>query len=146
MSDVHLFQTPDGGEISFVAGQAQMNDGLETATFLSLWGGNEDDSGLEADDAKQWWANHSEPDLSRRYRSELQFVLNTLPLLPVNLIRFHDAATRDLAWLADSLADSVDVTVTIPALNTIDIGIKIVIDDVLYSFAFTNAARARLTQ
>lgn len=146
MTDVLLRHTENGGDVQFVAGQAVMDDGLFNAVYLSLFGGNDDDSGLEADDRKQWWGNFDEPELTRRNRSETQFLLNSLPLVPANLRRVEDAAARDLEWMTESIADSVVVTASIPALNTINLNVDIVIDDKEYNFAFTESARRRLAQ
>ncbi len=140
MTDVLMTQTADGGEVAFRNGQAVMSEGLETSCLLSLFGGNKLDSGLDADNAKQWWANLSETDAALQYRSQLQHLLATLPLTPANLARFEDAATADLAWLTVSVADSVAVQGSMPALNTIQIDIAIVINGVTTKFTFKNPA------
>lgn len=145
MTDVRLYQTDNGGEIDFVAGQAVMDDGLAASVYLSLFGGNDDDSGLEADEAFEWWGNKSEPDPARKYRSETQFLLNSLPLVPANLRAVEDAAGRDLAWMVDTIASSVEVTASVPALNTFKLDVAIVVDDEKYDFAFTRSARERAT-
>lgn len=145
MTDVLLRHTENGGDVQFVAGQAVMDDGLFNAVYLSLFGGNDEDSGLEADDRKQWWANMEEPDLTRHYRSETQFLLQSLPLVPANLRAVEDAATRDLAWMLDAIASSVEVDASVPALNTIELAIAIVVDDAQYDFAFTRSSRERAT-
>lgn len=125
--DVRLYQKDgDGGEIEFVNGQAVMDDGLETAAYLSLFGGNEDDSGLDGDKPSQWWANVEEPDVTKRYRSETQFLLSSLPLIPANLRRVENAAAADLAWMLETgLASFVSATATMPARNTIKLQLKI---------------------
>jgi phage gp46-like protein len=124
MADVRLYQTADGGEIDFVAGQPVMSDSLETAAYLSLFGGNERDNGLGDDNREQWWGNLSELDLSRRYRSETQNLLRALPLIPANLRRLEEAATRDLAWIVDTgLASAVAARATMPKLNRIALNV-----------------------
>ena len=145
MTDVRLYQTDNGGEIDFVAGRAVMDDGLAASVYLSLFGGNDDDSGLEADEAFEWWGNKSEPDPARKYRSETQFLLNSLPLVPANLRAVEDAAGRDLAWMVDTIASSVEVNASVPALNTFKLDVAIVIDDAKYDFVFTRSARERAT-
>jgi phage gp46-like protein len=121
--DVRLYQTNDGGEIDFVAGQAQMSDGLETAVYLSLFGGNERDSGQDGD----------EP---------LQHLLRSLPATTANLRRIEDAIARDLAWMTDSsLASSVSAEVSVPALNRIDLLVRVEIDGEELKFPFTQAWR-----
>ena len=136
MADVLLEQTPDGGEITIEGGQLEMTDGLETAAFLSCFGGNERDSGLAATDAIQWWGNLGETDDTNKLRSRLQYALNTLPLTPSNLTLFEDAANADLAWLTDSIADSVSVEALMPAKNVVNIHGVIAIDGQLTPFSF----------
>ena len=125
MTDVLLRQTADGGEIDFANGQPALTDGIETAVILSLFGGNEEDSGLEADDAKQWWGNLTEQEPARRFRSETQFLLRSLTATTANLRRVDYAAARDLAWMADSVAVSVEVTASMPAKNQIGLEVAV---------------------
>lgn len=137
MSDVRLFQTNDGGEIEVTNGSVQMCDGLEVAAYLSLFGGNEDDSGLQGDDRKQWWGNLGETEPSKRYRSELQNLVRSLPLVPANLRRIEDAAVRDLSWLtADGTATAITAEASMPAINTVRLQVSIDIDGRVYPFEF----------
>ncbi|HET9954093.1 MAG TPA: hypothetical protein VFQ61_06300 [Polyangiaceae bacterium] len=99
--DVRLTFTLDGAEISVLGGDIVTDDGLETAVMLSLLGGNEQDSGLESDKRRQWWGNFIEADPARRYRSETLYLLNSLPLIPINAKRVAEAAKRDLSWLVE---------------------------------------------
>lgn len=116
--DVKLFQTDDGGEVIIENGVVEMSGGLETAAYLSLFGGNEDI-------LLNWWGNIDEIDPDRQYRSETQNLLQSLPATTGNLIRIEDAAKRDLAWfITKKVASTVSVIVTIPGLNQI----KIIVD------------------
>jgi len=144
MTDVLLSQlTEDGGGITYANGRAVTSDGLETAAYTSLFGGNERDSGLEADDALQWWGNLIEPDEDRKYRSRTQNLLRSLPLVPANLLRIEEAAAADLEWFFTSgLASFVSVTASIPAVNTVRIVVEIVVNNEDFKFVFTEQARA----
>jgi hypothetical protein len=137
MSDVLLFQSVDGGEIRASNGQIELTSGLEVAALLSCFGGNTEDSGLTADDALQWWANHDETNPDKRYRSELQHLLKTLTLIPANLIRFEDAAVHDLSWMQQSVADSVAARATMPGIDQVKVAIAIVINGQTSSFVLT---------
>lgn len=126
--DVQLYQADDGGGIDVTAGIVAMSGGLETAAYLSLFGGNEQDDG-RADNPLQYWGNLSETQLERQYRSETQYLLRSIPAIPANLLRLKDAAKRDLAWLlAVGAATSIDVSVSMPGLNrvliTLTLGIE----------------------
>jgi phage gp46-like protein len=141
MTDVLLRQTDDDGDIEFVNGQAVMSNGLETAAYLSLFGGNDDDSG--GDDTKhlQYWGNLSERDPAKQYRSETQYLLRSIPLVPSNLRRIQDAANRDLAWMTSTgLASAVLVAVSMPALNTVKLDVSIEVDGKLFSLSLTETA------
>lgn len=127
MTDVLLRQTNDGGEITIEAGLALMSDGLETAVYLSLFGGNEDDAGDAAGERVQWWGNLDETEPARTYRSETQNLIRSLPAVPRNLLRIEQAAARDLAWMiASGVAKSVSVSASIPEVNRVVVAVSIV--------------------
>ncbi len=142
MTDVLLRQFNDGGNIDYENGQVITSDGLETAAYLSLWGGNERDSGQQADDPLEWWGNKSELLEERKHRSALQNLMRAIPLVPANLQRFEDAAGTDLEWFVETkLANFVGVIASLPALNTVQIDIEIRILDEIFRFVFTERAR-----
>lgn len=123
--DVLIYQTFDDGEINVTNGLVEMSGGLQTAAYLSLFGGNEDDDGL-ADNAKTWWGNTTETEKSRKYISETQNLLESLPITSGHLLRVEDAAKRDLAWFIDEeVATSVSVSASILGLNMVELAINI---------------------
>jgi phage gp46-like protein len=127
MTDVLLRQTNDGGEITVENGLTLMADGLETAAYLSLYGGNLEDAGDNASKPVQWWGNLDETEPESVYRSETQHLMRALAAVPANLRRFEQAALRDLAWFVDTgVALSVDVSARIPALNRVKLDVTIV--------------------
>lgn len=135
--DAYLFNTLDGGEIEYLNGTLTLSDGLYTAVYLSLFGGNEEDSGQQATERKQWWGNFGEELAERRYRSETQYALNTLPAIPANLPLIDDAVGHDLAWMTDTgLAVALSVLTTMPGLNRIAITANIEIGDQRYELVF----------
>jgi len=137
MTDVRLYQTNDGGEIDYDNGLAVTADGLETAAYLSLFGGNKDDDGGDAGSSLQWWGNFTENEPSRQYRSRTQYLLNSIPAVSANLLRIEDAAVSDLEWFVEEgVANDVGVLVTIPALNAVNIEVNIEIGDSTYEFNF----------
>lgn len=123
--DILLFQTNDEGDINVEGGIVEMSGGLETAAYLSLFGGNEDDDGL-SENGLTYWGNLDETDPARQYRSETQNLLEGLPATTGNLRRIEDAAKRDLAWFVDKkVASSINVVASIPGLNKIKLIINI---------------------
>lgn len=142
VSDVYLFHTPDGGDIRCANGVIELSDGLETAVYLSLFGGNAHDSGLESDNAKQWWGNLIEAEPARQMRSETQVLLRSTPAIPANLRLIEEAAGRDLAWLIPNQATQVSVFCTMPGLNRVRLEIKVVTVDGDRQFNFVDSWRA----
>jgi len=127
--DIKLFQTNDNGDITVVNGLVEMSGGLETATYLSLFGGNEDGS--------NWWGNIDELDTADQYRSETQELLKSIPATSGNLIRIKDAVDRDIAWFIDKkIASLTTVTISIPALNRIKIVVTITVQGDESEFEF----------
>jgi phage gp46-like protein len=126
LTDVLLRQTNDGGDLTIENGLLLMSEGLETAAYLSLFGGNEDDPG-ESDLTRQWWGNQLDGEPERAYRSETQYLVQGLPAVPFNLRRIEQAAARDLQWMLDTeLAQSVTVEASIPSVARVRLAVVIV--------------------
>lgn len=126
--DVLLFQTTDDGEIEVEDGTVTLSGGLETAAYLSLFGGNEQDSG-RPDDPLTWWGNIDEGRQERRYRSETQHLLRAIPAIPANLRRIEQAAERDLAWMVSvNAATAVSATASMPGRNRVRLVVRIEAD------------------
>lgn len=125
MTDVLLFQTNDDGDIRIEGGLVELTDTPETMAYLCLFGGNERDDGRD-DSGLTWWGNVDEVDPAKRYISETQNLLRSLPAIPFNLRRIEDAANRDLAVFTEQgLAETVTVVASIPAINRVQIDIDI---------------------
>lgn len=123
--DVLLYQTNDNGDINVVGGLVALSGGLETAAYLSLFGGNEQDDG-RADNPLQYWGNLNETEAEKQYRSETQYLLRSIPAIPANLRRIEDAAERDLAWMVSArAATSVSVSASMPGRNKVRLAVTI---------------------
>lgn len=123
--DVLLYQTNDDGEITVDGGVVAMVGGLETAAYLSLFGGNEQDSGRPGDPLT-WWGNVEEQLPERRYRSETQYLLRSMPAIPANLRRLEQAAVRDLSWLVDvGAATDVSAAASMPGVNRVRLAVTV---------------------
>jgi phage gp46-like protein len=140
--DVKLFQTNDDGDITVTGGVVEMSGGLETAAYLSLFGGNEDDDGRD-DNPNNWWGNLDEDDPAAIYRSETQHLLQAIPATSGNLSRIEDAAKRDLSWMIDNrIASTITVSASIPALNRVKLSITIEANGKESSFEYVENWRA----
>ena len=127
--DVLLSQTVDDGEINIENGLVEMSGGLETAAYLSMFGGDED--------LGEWWGNLEETEPARKYRSETQNLLQSIPATSGNLRRIEQAATRDLAWFLEvKAASSVEVSASIPSINHVSITVVIEAEGVQSEFNF----------
>lgn len=135
-SDVLLFQTNDDGDINIVNGTVETTAGLETAVYLSLFGGNEDDNGI-GDNLDQWWGNIDVSALNR-YRSQTQNILKSIPLISGNLTRIQDAINNDLAWLIETgIASAIIAELFIEDVNRL----KITIDIRVVNIEFLNTSK-----
>lgn len=142
--DVFLYQTVDDGEVNVENGLIEMSGGLGTATYLSLWGGNEDCSGL-TNCPFTWWGNYDELDKAKKQISETQHLLQSLPAITANLLRIEQAAGRDLKWFIDNkIASSVIVNASIPALNRIKTIVNIEANGIESSFEFVENWKASI--
>ena len=102
-----LFQTSDNGEIEVERGIVTMSGGLETAAYLSLFGGSD------------WWGDPQQ-------NSETETLLESIPTVTANLRRIEEAALRDLQWfIDDGVASSVTVSAGIPGVNKVKLEIQI---------------------
>jgi hypothetical protein len=143
--DVLLYQTLDDGEMNIVDGITELTPTFDTMVYLSLFGGNVDDPG-GSDTTKQWWGNFGEPEASKQYRSETQYLLRSLPMTSANLKRLEKAATRDLTrdFLDTGIASEVSVEVSIERLNWVKISATINALGERSTFTFTENWEASL--
>lgn len=123
--DVLLQQTNDGGEFEFFNDLVVFSGGLETAVYLSLFGGNEGDDGSQ-NTPLQWWGNDLDGDLARQLRSRTAFLLQSIAAVPVNLRRIEDAVRADLVWMIDTgAASKLEVAARIPKRDHVEITVNI---------------------
>ena len=123
--DVLLFQTNDEGDIAIEGGITQMSGSFETAFYLSLFGGNELDSGL-LESPKAYWGNLLENEEQFKYKSRTQYLLRSIPVTSGNLSKINKAAEQDLQWFLDlSISNKLLVSSSLIGLNKIQISISI---------------------
>jgi len=149
VSDVRLFHTDDGGEVDLVPDgtytELILDTGLETAAYLSMFGGNERDHGTVHDDTdpdhghqQQWWGNLNE-STAVAMRSETGHLLRSLPATTSNLVKVEQAATRDLDWfLVEEVAREIEVVATMTSVNSLSIQVRLEIDKQEFVYAFAS--------
>lgn len=120
--DVYIFDTYDGGEVT---ADLEIRDGLESSAYLSLFGGNIEDDGLQKS-TRTWWGNLGENEEARIYRATTAHLLAVLPPTSSNLRRIEDAAKRDLAWMSDfNLSEKIQATASMPGRNQVHLKVSI---------------------
>jgi len=140
--DVELFQTENDGDIDITNGRALMVGGLDVSVYLSLFGGNKDDDASAGNVSKSWWGNIGEVP-EKQYRSTTQNLLGTIPATSNNLLRIKDAVKADLAWMLNAkIASEINISVSIPAINTIHIDITITAQGIESEFSYTENWKA----
>jgi hypothetical protein len=140
--DVLLFQTNDDGEIIVTDGIVKMTPAFETMVYLCMFGGNEDDDGSN-NNPLTWWANKKETDPNKRYVSKTQNLLRSLPATSANLLALQEAVYSDLQVFIDAnIASDIEVNVTIPELNKVNISGSIEANGIEAEFNFTENWRA----
>ena len=140
--DVLLFQSADGGEIAISNGVIGMDGGLSTTIYLSLFGGNLLDDG-RPQNPYIWWGNLMENELAFQYRSETQYLIETVPPTSVNLRRIEEAVRRDLSWMfGEDIVSQIDIGASIPDIEVIKLVIHTVAEGVERDFEFSANWRA----
>ena len=115
MADILLFQTPDGGDINVMNGIVELDGGMQTAVYLSLFGG-----------AADWWGNVGVTEAYRKYTAETGAIVSGQPWTVRTMLLIEDSAMRDLAWLtAGGYASTISVSVSSPELGTLLIEVEI---------------------
>ena len=110
--DVRLTPTADGGDITLLGGQPDMDQGLETAVYLSLFAGPD------------WWGNLA-GTLDERAESNLEALLSQT-LTNQTRLDAEEYARQALAWMTRSgIAAKVSVAATLPALGWLVLAIVI---------------------
>jgi len=130
MSDVLLYQSTDDGEIVVENGVMRMTSGYETACYLALFGGNDDDDGIEGNPAT-WWGNAGENEPERHMVSQTQNILRRLPVSSGSLRQVENAVKNDLAFFPN-----VQVSTAIVGLNKIKITIILTFDTDIFTVEF----------
>lgn len=124
--DVLLFDTQDGAEITIFNGLISMDKGFNSAVYLSLFGGDKDDTG-EVVNNNTWWGNKIQ-NISENEKlvSRFQSFITSVPLTSKNVKLAEGKVIQDLQWMIDDgIADSIEAEIQVVGRK--DINLKIVI-------------------
>jgi phage gp46-like protein len=125
--DVLLIETPDGGDFVMKDGLIMADSSYSTAIYLSLFGGNKEDSGVVKTN-KTWWGNTlRDTPKNEKLISRFQYVIRSIPLTVKNIKAAENAAVLDLAWMVEEgIANKVEATGSTEGKNRFRIAINII--------------------
>lgn len=132
--DVQFVNTFDGGEICFENGKIAMSGGLETAVFLSLFGGNISTGFFNR---TTYWGDVWETDGAFFAKGETERVVLDNVLSRNSLLLLKDAITRDLSWILEkNVATDIVIDVQVLTPNVVRVFLEISADGVQNDITF----------
>lgn len=121
--DIKLFLTNEGFDINLKENFIEMTNGFESAVYLSLFGGNDEDDASEATKKNRFWGNELN---DYEYRSKTLNFINGRNANAQNLKLLEKYVLLDLNWFVEeNIADKVEADCSIPAFNELKIEIKL---------------------
>jgi phage gp46-like protein len=124
--DLLLEDTVDGGDIQIEDGLLVPDRTFRTAVYLSLFGGNKEDSG-KVKNNKTWWGNTLPgTGANEKLVSRFQAVISGLPMTTKNIGEAEAAARLDLKWTIDEgVAEKIIVSGSAKAHNKFALRVEI---------------------
>ena len=127
--DLLITSTNDGGEIEIKDNLFTMTNSFETASYISLFGGNIKDNGTESTKNQSWWGNQLTNNKSEKIISRTMAIIKGLPATPSNLRKIEQAVLDDLNWFKDDgICDTIEIKSKIPKKNWLELEIKMLKD------------------
>jgi len=124
--DLLLLDTLDGGDIKLIDDVFISDTSINTAVYLSLFGGNKDDNG-KVKNKFTWWGNTlTGVSENEKIVSRFQAVIFGLPMSTKNIQEAETAAAMDLQWIIDEgIGDEVNVSGSAIARNKFKLKVNI---------------------
>ena len=128
MGDVLLISTPDGADIELDNGLVKDCRNFDTAVYLSLLGGNDED--LNRRPKETWWGNLIEGTQENEWiTSEFGAMIKGFPLTSGNLRKAKDACKRDLNWImSEGGADDISVELAAESSQRVKLDVEVTQD------------------
>ena len=127
--DLLLIDTPDGGDIAIENGLIFDDPAFNTAVYLSLFGGNKEDSG-KVKNCKTWWGNTLGGIAeNEKLVSRFQSIIAGLPMTTKNIVEAETAASLDLKWIIDEgIGEKITVSGNASGHNTFTLRVAVQLD------------------
>lgn len=114
--DFKLYQTSDGGEINVTFGEPEMEGGLFTSVFISLF---------ESDSVDSWLNEYLEE--SEKIEGRFYSYIKGVPKTPQNMTTAIGYASQDLEWmLKNKTADEINVDIESKDVKSILLKVEII--------------------
>jgi len=124
--DLLLADTPDGGNISIENDLFVCDRAFRTAVYLSLFGGNKEDSG-KVKNKKTWWGN-SIPGVNENEKlvSRFQAGIAGMPMTTKNIQEAENCARLDLRWIIDEgIGNEIEISGSAATRNKFALAVNI---------------------
>jgi phage gp46-like protein len=124
--DALLYETVDGGELKIDDGIFVFDKQFLTAVYLSLFGGNKDDSG-KIKNNKEWWGNMLNGIYeNEKLKSRFQYIITGFPMTVKTIKEAETAALVDLEWFTkEKIADEINIYGQAAGKNRFNLNIEI---------------------
>jgi phage gp46-like protein len=116
--DVFIFNTNEGGSIQVINGEPEMDGGMESAVYLSLFG----------NDGSDFWMNEYLTQSEKLTGSFIGFIIANAKTI-TTLNKAEEFARNDLQWfLSDGIADKINISISSISRNIINLSVEIQAD------------------
>jgi phage gp46-like protein len=124
--DALLYETVDGGELKVDDGIFVSDKQFSTAVYLSLFGGNKDDSS-KIKNNKEWWGNMLNGIYeNEKLKSRFQYIITGFPMTVKTIKEAEKAVFIDLEWfIKDKIADEINVYSQTAGKNRFNLNVEI---------------------
>lgn len=114
--DLKVYQTNDGGEITVTFGEPEMEGGLFTSVFISLF---------ESDNSDHWM-NEYLPEAEKIEGRFYEFIKG-VSKKPSNMNKAIEYANQDLAWMIkNNIADEINIDIESTDVKRITMKVEII--------------------
>lgn len=130
MADLKMIETGSGGDFVLLQnrGDLEVTKGFHNMPYLGMFGGNVEQSTQQINESEQrfdWWGNtlFMDQNSSIQFNSDLERVLNNVPLTSSGRVQIQQAVQRDTEFIREF--GTVQIQVLIANVDRVEILIQI---------------------